>query len=102
SSANILVDPVVTVTVMEYQSRPISVAGAVKSPTTFQASGAVTLLEAINRAGGLSPDAGLEILVSRRRSDGSPVGPARRITVKALIDDADSTVNLKLLGGEEI
>src|SRR5262245_18316779 len=30
SSANILVDPVVTVTVMEYQSRPISVAGVVK------------------------------------------------------------------------
>src|SRR5436190_10950103 len=102
SSANILVDPVVTVTVMEYQSRPISVAGAVKNPTTFQASGTVTLLEAINRAGGLSPDAGLEILISRRGPDGNPAGPARRVTVRALIDDADPQVNVKLLGGEEI
>jgi polysaccharide export outer membrane protein len=102
SAEQILIDPIVTVTVVEYQSRPISVSGAVKGPVTFQASGPVTLLEAINRAGGLSPDAGLEILVSRRGADRNPSGPTRRVTVKALIDDADPQVNLKLLGGEEI
>ena len=102
SSDQILIDPIVTVTVVEYQSRPISVAGAVKNPVTFQASGPVTLLEAINRAGGLSPEAGLEILISRRGPDGDPSGPTRRVTVKALIDNADPQVNLKLLGGEEI
>lgn len=33
----ILVDPVVTVTILEYDSRPISVMGAVGKPVTFQA-----------------------------------------------------------------
>jgi polysaccharide biosynthesis/export protein len=108
SSEEILIDPIVTVTVVEYQSRPISVSGAVKNPITFQASGPVTLLEAINRAGGLSPEAGLEILVSHRRpdeipsADEVPAGPTRRIMVKALIDDANSAANLTLLGNEEI
>ncbi len=47
----LLNDPVVTATVVEYHSRPINVAGAVKSPLTFQAVGMVTLLDAITRAG---------------------------------------------------
>lgn len=100
----ILVDPVVTVTVVEYQSRPIRVAGAVKNPITFQAVGEVTLLEALTRAGGLTPEAGPEILVSRRVSDpqeGSQL-VTQRVAVKALIDAADPEANLRLFGGEEI
>jgi len=38
------VDPIVTVSVAEYRSRPITVIGAVKNPLTFQATGKVTLL----------------------------------------------------------
>ncbi|HSW51503.1 MAG TPA: polysaccharide biosynthesis/export family protein [Bryobacteraceae bacterium] len=100
----LLVDPVVTVTVAEYHSRPISVAGAVKTPTTFQAAGPVTLLEALTRAGGLSADAGPEILVSHMQAgeDGAANALVQRVPVKALIDQADPVVNLKLTGGEEI
>ncbi|HTM52143.1 MAG TPA: polysaccharide biosynthesis/export family protein [Bryobacteraceae bacterium] len=92
----ILVDPVVSVTIVEYYSRPISVAGAVRKPITFQATGNVTLLEAIARAEGLSDGAGTEILVSL------PQELVRRIPVKALIDGADPEMNLRLAGGEEI
>lgn len=53
-TGEILVDPVVKITVVEYHSRPISVMGAVKKPVTFQAVGAVTLLGALARAEGLS------------------------------------------------
>src|SRR3984893_14841086 len=49
----ILVDPFVTVTIAEYHSRPISVAGAVKMPLVFQAESSITLLEAVARAQGL-------------------------------------------------
>jgi polysaccharide export outer membrane protein len=35
----VLVDPIVTVSVVEYRSRPITVTGAVKTPLTFQATG---------------------------------------------------------------
>ena len=92
----ILVEPIVKVTVVEYYSRPISIAGAVRKPVTFQAVGKVTLLEAIARAEGLTADAGLEILVSQ------PEQALRRIPVKELIDAADPEMNLRLHGGEEI
>ena len=100
----LVVEPFVTVTVAEYSSRPISVAGAVKSPLTFQANSPVTLLEAITRAGGLTVEAGPEILVSKSQPgpDGAPASLIQRIQVSALIDSADPDANLKLTGGEEV
>ena len=99
----ILVDPVVTVTVAEYTSRPISVAGAVRKPLTFQALGTVTLLDAISRAEGLNADAGSEILVSRtQQGEDGPLTLVQRIPVRGLIDAADPELNLSLNGGEEI
>jgi polysaccharide biosynthesis/export protein len=100
----ILVDPVVTVTIVEYFSRPISVMGAVRKPATFQAIGPVSLLDAIARAEGLSPEAGSEILVTRRQQGeaGADISLVQRIPVKALIDAADPEFNIALHGGEEI
>ena len=101
----VMVNPVVTVSVAEYRSRPIKVVGAVKHPITFQAFGELTLLDAISRAEGLSDDAGPEILVSKvqpRVVDGKPATLVQRVSVKALIDAADPELNLKLEGGEEI
>lgn len=104
TAEQILVYPVVTVTVVEYHSRPISIAGAVNRPITFQADTSVSLLDAITRAGGLHPDAGPEILVSRATSEagGGPVAPVLRISVEALINSADPQWNIMLHGGEEI
>jgi polysaccharide export outer membrane protein len=91
----ILVDPVVKVTVVEYHSRPISVMGAVRKPVTFQAVGTVTVLEALAQAEGFSPDAGSEVLLTRG-------GQVERIPVQRLIKDADPAVNYILHGGEEV
>lgn len=103
-TAQILVDPKVVVTVVEYRSRPISVAGAVRRPLTFQAFGNVTLLDALTRAEGLNPEAGPEILVSKAQKgpDGAPTTLVQRISVKGLLDAADPDLNLRLTGGEEI
>lgn len=101
---NVLVDPIVTVSVVEYRSRPISVSGAVKNPVTFQATGTVTLLDAISQAQGLTENAGPEILVSRQPSDANEksVTPVQRISVRSLIGGEDPVLNLHLEGGEEI
>ena len=99
--AELIVEPFVTVTVAEYSSRPISVMGAVHKPLTFQAEGPVTLLDALARAEGLSPEAGPVILLTRP-ADGTNGALVQRIAVKALIDAADSSVNVKLKGGEEV
>jgi polysaccharide export outer membrane protein len=100
----ILVDPVVTVTIVEYFSRPISIAGAVKKPLTFQAVGPVPLLDALARAEGLSEDAGPEILVTRRQpgADGEMTSLIQRVPVRGLIDTADPELNVVLSGGEEV
>jgi polysaccharide export outer membrane protein len=100
----LIVGAVVTVTVAEYNTRPISVAGAVKQPLTFQVAGPVTLLEALTRAGGLSAEAGPEILVTQAqaRRVGAPAALVQRISVKGLIDTADPVLNLQLTGGEEV
>ena len=101
---DVLVDPVVTVSLVESRSRPINVAGAVKTPLTFQASGLVTLLDALSRAGGLSEIAGTEILISHAQpgDDGKSVLLTRRVPVRGLIDGADPELNVRLEGGEEI
>ena len=103
----ILVDPIVKVTVAEYHSRPISVMGAVKKPLTFQAVGAVTLLDALAKAEGLSSDAGTEVLVSRPQQPPDARGEVtatlvERIPLNRLLKDADPAVNSVLHGGEEI
>ena len=103
SEENVLVDPVVTVSVVEYRSRPISVAGAVKTPVTFQAAGTVTLLDAIAKAGGLGENAGAEVLVSKLPAAADKtVVLTQRIPVRGILDGADPALNLHLEGGEDI
>jgi len=94
-SGEILVDPVVKITVVEYHSRPISVMGAVRKPVTFQSDGTVTLLDALSRAEGFTDDAGPEILVTQNDA-------VHRIAVKRLMDGSDPALNLRLLGNEEV
>ncbi len=100
----ILVSPVVTVSVAEYRSVPVSVMGAVKKPIMFQAVGPVTLLDALTKAEGLTQEAGPEILVSKahRAEDGEPTGLVERISIKGLIEEANPLLNIRLYGGEEI
>lgn len=97
----LFIDPFVTVNVLEYHSRPITVNGAVKTPAIFQAVGAVTLLDAIARAGGLSETAGGEIVVTRPNGN-SGEQSIQRIPAKALMAGGDQSLNLSLTGGEEI
>jgi polysaccharide biosynthesis/export protein len=57
--------PEVSVTVKERKSKPITIVGAVGHPLVYQADRQVTLLEVLAEAGGLSNDAGDEVIVTR-------------------------------------
>ncbi len=99
----ILVNPVVTVSVLEYASKPVSVIGAVKQPVTFHADQPVTLLEAITRAGGFSDDAGSYLLLSVKTDnpeDGAVL--TERILISDLLESGSATAGVRLRGGEEI
>jgi polysaccharide export outer membrane protein len=92
----ILVEPAVTVIIAEYRGRPISVAGAVRRPLTFQVYQPTTLLEALTRAEGLNTDAGSEILVTRA------AGVVQRVALNELMNGSDPALNLMLEGGEAV
>jgi polysaccharide export outer membrane protein len=55
----------VSVTIKERKSKPITVVGAVMHPLVYQADSQVTLLEVLAEAGGLSNDAGGQVIVTR-------------------------------------
>jgi polysaccharide export outer membrane protein len=92
----ILVRPLVTVTMIEYNARRVSIVGAVLSPQTFQVIGQTRLLDALAKAGGLSQEAGPELVL--RREDGT----MQNFVLKKLLSGDSEGMNVMLEGGEEI
>ena len=109
-TAELVVHARVTVKVAEYQSRTVTVVGAVRHPLSFQAYGHVTLLDAIGRADGLTDSAGDQILVTTGQASGDEPNAAgaglthlnARINVSDLMSGKVTRDNLVLHGGEEI
>ena len=100
----VLTEPVVSISVLEYRSKPVSVVGAVNHPLTFQATGDTTLLDALAKAGGLAPTVGPNISVTHRDqlADGTMHVTVQSIPVRGLIESADPKYNIKLHGDEEV
>ena len=93
---HLLVHPVVDVAVVEYRSREVTVAGAVKTPVTIQEVGDLYLLDAISQAGGLLPEAGPEITVE------SLNGQSQRISVRDLFGGMHPELNVSVFAGARI
>lgn len=58
--------PVVTISISEFGSEPVSVLGAVTNPGVHQIRGRKTLFEVLSEAGGLKTEAGNTIKITRR------------------------------------
>jgi polysaccharide export outer membrane protein len=78
---NYVRNPQVSVFVAEYHSEPVSVVGSVGNPGVIQLRGRKTLVEVIALAGGLKPDAGNSIVITREIAHG-------RIPLPGATDDA--------------
>ena len=93
---HLLVNPIVDVSVVEYRSRDVTIAGAVKMPTTIQDIGNLRLLGALSQAGGLLPEAGPEIIVEQAN------GSIQRLSVRQLFDGLHKELNILILAGAQI
>ncbi len=58
-------EPVIAVTIVEYRSQPVSVIGAVNQSGVHRLAGRKTLIEILAEAGGLRPEAGSLVKITR-------------------------------------
>lgn len=93
----------VQVFIKEYQSKVVSVIGAVEKPGIYELIGRQTLLQIISRAGGFSSyprEAGNEIIVIRQGSSGR----SARLTINLedLLLNGNHRLNIPLMPGDII
>lgn len=58
--------PQIAISVLEYHSQPVSILGAVNTPGIQQLQGPKRLLDLISTAGGLKPEAGSKLTITRQ------------------------------------
>jgi polysaccharide export outer membrane protein len=68
---NYIKDPQVSVLIIEYQSKRIYLLGAVENTGPYELLGRMTLLKLLSQAGGLTPEAGDRIIITRQLTDGN-------------------------------
>jgi polysaccharide export outer membrane protein len=93
-----LVNPQVTVFIKEYKSKQVSILGAVEKPGPYELLGRQTLLSIISQAGGMTRDAGNEIIVIRQLPDGTST--SLHISVDDLFFKGDAALNVPLEPGD--
>jgi len=105
-SNGLVSDPQVTVSIKERHSAPITVTGAVKSPQVIQAVRQMSLVEVLSAAGGLEPDAGDKVIITRSLPNPSGASPSDAtsttitINLNDLLESGDMKYNVPVLGGD--
>ncbi len=95
-----LLDPQVTISVTEFRSKQVSVIGAVTSPGTYQMIGPRTVLQMISEAGGLTKEAGDQIIILRKTDSG--VADRLSLDLDDLVIHGNPELNLPLQPGDVI
>ena len=91
---NFIPKATVSVQVVEFASKPISVVGAVVHPGRIGASGNTTLIQAITQAGGLVPGHGRELYVLRTGRNG--LSEQLAVDIEELMVRGNPDVNIPL------
>jgi polysaccharide export outer membrane protein len=109
----VLKDPQVVVTIASFGSRPVSVLGAVKNPGIVQLQGRKSLFEVLSMAGGLQPEAGYLVQVTRPLKSGkiplptTQTDPSVQVTVASIrlrniINVPNASENIEILAGDTV
>jgi polysaccharide biosynthesis/export protein len=88
-------NPKVSVIVTDYRSQPVSVLGAVNAPGVYSLTGPNTIVEALSKAGGLRPDSGDTIHITRLSSEGNI--PLASATIDPSHSFSTATLEVKAL-----
>ena len=100
-----VINPHVSVFIMEYKSKKVTVLGEFTRPGLVELRGNSTLLEVISNAGGITPNAGDMLYIQRKIiKGGSEKKEDITVTVelKKLLEDGDVRANVAVLDGDNI
>ena len=92
--ASYLAKATVTVQVVEFASKPISVVGSVVRPGRISATGNTTLIQAITQAGGLAAGHGKDLYVLR--TGGNGISEQVSISIEDLMVNGNPDANIPL------
>ena len=89
-----LQNPQVTIFMREYQSKRVSVLGAVQAPGRYELLGRQTLMQLISQAGGLTGEAGDEIIIIRENGNGA--NTSLKIPIEDLFIHGNADLNIPI------
>lgn len=112
-AARYIESPQITINVTEYRSRPVSILGEVNSPGLHLLQGPTRLVNVISLAGGLKPDAGEKLTLTRERKQGilplpgahaDPTGEysISSVRLNSLIDGSNPASNIEVRANDII
>ncbi|MGA1795432.1 MAG: polysaccharide biosynthesis/export family protein [bacterium] len=106
-----IINPQVTVQVLEYKSQKLTIIGEASKPGTYYLTKRTTLIEAISMAGGLTADAGREVVIVRPKrveerrsitpSNQAEVGEQIRVDIRSALE-GDLSQNIYVQNGDSI
>jgi polysaccharide biosynthesis/export protein len=108
-----LTHPEVAVNITEYRSQPVSVIGEVNNAGIVQLRGSKSLVEVLSLAGGLKPDAGYWIEITRHiewgriplanaRDDASGKFSVARVSYQAIVNSSSPVENIPICPNDVI
>lgn len=107
-----VIDPEVSVNVVEFRSQPITVAGTVTNPGVYQLQGGKKLLELLSMAGGTRPEAADTVHIARRVKCAAALPNARldatgqflvgEVSLRTLMDGSNPASNIAICAGDAV
>ena len=97
-----IVDPHVSIFVVEYKSKKVTILGEVMKPGLYELDGNSTLLEIISKAGGLTEKAGNTVSIKRKKGGSKGKDTTIKVNLKALFEKGDMSKNIYVQDGDNI
>jgi polysaccharide export outer membrane protein len=101
-SEGYIIDPNVSVFVVEFKSKKTIIMGQVFKPGIYMLSGNTTFLELISLAGGLTREAGEKATIKRKPQAGSTGEGIITIDLKGLIELGNTSLDVPLMDGDSV
>jgi polysaccharide export outer membrane protein len=97
-----IVNPQVSFFIEEFRSKRVVILGQIKNPGLYELSGPTTLLELLSKAGGVTVDAGDNIIIKRAPRGSGAEKKLITINLKKLLEKGDASLDIPIMDGDNV